>query len=361
MSETRTFGYNTGATKAYVAFCAVFFALSYISYVITRKIIPASPTRNISINRNKLAIEKICKWSAFLVFSILIASSIITSLPIISGTDRIAFWATKAIPGQRIIFNQIPLLAFLAGLNFAIYSEKQKRNLSKVVLAMCIVMQITYGETFTAIATSIFFFSFPIISKKETLAIMLKNKTKILITVSAIFGTLAAYKFSGQYISGIGSSADVMINRVLALQGQVWWHIYSFNNQITDENYSGIQLLMYNIAPPDVFNAYNSNGINFTMGYPAILISEYRATALLPHAIISIAFGSIIALLHTTIKTKKIFSAIATLKLYSHYFVIITNGETQNLISAKSLIYIVIIAIFFTLESGKTIHHNIKN
>lgn len=353
MSEIREFGYSSGATSAYIFSALFFFVIAFASFSVVQRIKLHHTNINYRIGGYAFSPQRIYKIIATCLYPTLILLAIITSAPLLSGLDRNIFWASHAIGIQRILFNQLPLIAFLAGY----IAIKRKNGLTLKEIARHLIpiyaIQIVYGETFTAIFTATVFFLIPICSEPRGIDLIYRNKTKILVVIFSAAAALLSFKFLGSYVAGIGSGTAVMINRVLALQGQVWWAIYTFGDQLSNNGYEGIKLLMYKISPADVFNAYSSQGVNFTMGYPAILLTEFNNFWLFIHTLFALGFGAILGLLKKLVCTNKFLSSIVLIKIYSAFYLCITNGEIQDITSLKSLFYIVCATLVLYLERGR--------
>ncbi|MBH2032236.1 MAG: hypothetical protein I8H93_19080 [Pseudomonadales bacterium] len=360
MSEIREFGYPSGAASAYIFSMLFFFIIALISFTIAQTVNINKSNIAYRIGDYKLSTSRIYSILKITLYPSLLILAFITSAPLISGLDRNVFWSSNAIGIQRILFNQLPLIAFVGGY-IAIKKENgiTLKEISKHLLPV-FLLQITYGETFTGIFTATVFFLIPICSEKRGIETLKNNKLAILTTIISAAAALLAYKFLGKYVHGIGSGTELMMNRVLALQGQVWWAIYTFGDQLSNGDYEGIRLLMYKISPSEVFNAYSAQGVNFTMGYPAILISEFDKSWLIIHTFFALGFGAILGILRKLISKNKFFSSIIFIKIYSAYYVFITNGEIQDVISFKSLFYIVAASLILYLERSRSVRFSIK-
>lgn len=352
MSEIREYGYNSGAASAYILSMLFFFLIAFIGFITIQKIRVRPSTAKYRIGSYTLSPTSIYKLVTTALYPSLLALAIFTNAPLISGLDRNIFWASNAIDLQRVLFNQLPLAAFIAG--FVAIKKNNGLTLKEILKHLIPIysLQLIYGETFTAIFTATVFFLIPICSENHGIKAINNNKSKIFITIALAAVGLLSFKFLGSYIAGIGSGSAVMINRVLALQGQVWWAIYTFGDRLANNDYEGIQLLMYKISPADVFNAYSSQGVNFTMGYPAILVTEFSKYWLTIHTLFALGFGLILGLLKKLIVKNKFFSSIIMIKIYSAFYLCITNGEIQDIFSVKSLFYVVSAIFIFYLERG---------
>lgn len=361
MSEIREFGYASGATGAYILSMLFFFMIAFVSFTIAQTINIHNTDTRYRIGDYKLPPSRIYTIVKITLYPSLLILAFLTNAPLISGLDRNVFWSSNAIGLQRILFNQLPLIAFIGG-----YIAIKKENgitLKEILkhLLPVFLLQIIYGETFTGIFTATVFFLIPICSEKRGIETIKNNKFTILIAIISAAAALLAFKFLGKYVDGIGSGTELMINRVLALQGQVWWAIYTFGDQLSSGDYEGIRLLMYKISPADVFNAYSTQGVNFTMGYPAILISEFDRSWLLIHTFFALGFGAILGILKKLISKNKFLSSIVFIKIYSAYYVCITNGEIQDIASFKSLFYIVAASSVLYLERSRESSFNVKS
>lgn len=360
MSEIREYGYASGATSAYILSTLYFFLLAFLSFSIVQRLKVRQTDITFRLGEFKLSAARVYKVTATFLYPTLLILALVTSAPLLSGLDRNIFWSSHAIGLQRVLFNQLPLVAFIAG--FVCIKKDNGLTLKEILKSLLPIyaLQLIYGETFTAIFTATTFFLIPICSEKRGLNLIYKNKTKILTTIVGAAAALLSFKFLGSYVAGIGSGTAVMMNRVLALQGQVWWAIYTFGDQLSNNGYEGIQLLMYKISPSDVFNAYSSQGVNFTMGYPAILVTQFNKSWLLFHALFALGFGAILGLLKKLIVKNKFFSSIVFIKIYSAFYVCITNGEIQDILSLKSLFYVLCAILVLYLERSRDNSKTIK-
>lgn len=351
MSETRRFGYYTGAGWSYVFYVLVFFFMAYWAFRITQGVPVSKLTKKTSINGLVVTAGRLYKFLLFPIVFIMFFCGVMSEFPILSGIGRIAYWNEEALPGQRVLFNQLPLVAFIGG-GFLFIEKSHLPSLLGIAkfISPVLIVQLVFGETFTGLSSSLFLFFVPFLAKPEAVAVIRKNIFKIGLMAFLVATLLLMYKFYGRYVSGIGSGLDLMLDRVFALQGQVWWSVYSLESYRETDMYDGMSLLMYIIAPSDVFNAYAGQGVNFTMGYPAILLEKYGHMALIPHALFGLGFGVIIGLVKVFVNNNKLFYSIILIKLYSFYMVVITSGNVSQIFSFKLYFYLLLLGIVFLVR-----------
>jgi len=351
ITEIRTTGYHVGATSKYLVFLTTFLLASYAGYLAVSKW--HSPPVGWRIGQVRLNAKLALNLSIAGILTPLAVYLAASGIPFLSGTDRIVFWKTIALPGQQILFNQIPLVAFLAGFLLIQDTNARDRRLCILTFTSCIIFQLLHSETFTGLTVSAYMFFAPLFCSPRWRAMIAKHKKKLLIFCIASGASVLLLKFSGAYVQGIGGPYQVAMNRIFALQGQLWWGVNASSNHVDALGLAGMQALMYIMAPTDVFNTYTSAGISFAMGYPAILVLEFGSTALLVHAFFAVAFGTIIALLSRAIRSNDILLAVVVAKLYTHIYVIITSGNLHEVASLKTFLFCAAALFLLALAYGR--------
>jgi len=365
ISEQAVFAYVTGATSRLVMYNLIFFLAGLVMFTLYIK----NGRRSFAVSQSipKLGIWTICLGLSLLL-TILYIGLYIYGVPLFEGLDRYRYWADHPMPVFRLLSGQVYLLLFLLGILFA----HSKRRIYLVLLIGCCVYLILQSVKFSGLFIVGYLFLLPIIITRLTkgkLPLPLKSIGIYAIVICSLFLSVIYYHYSAIHYSPDLPITESIANRVLGLQGHVWWgtdvevmnrnrivdfdqlskEFSSFMSFSPEDEDVGMKYLMSLVAPPYIAQAYLEKGVNFTMGYPAIglYIFNYVGLAFLQIIVAAIVVVAI-AYVYQKITRYQLIRAAVAIKIFIEIYGAFTIGNFYQLFSLKVVIY-VLISIF--LES----------
>ncbi|MEO4046306.1 DUF6418 domain-containing protein [Pseudomonas sp. CAU 1711] len=212
------------------------------------------------------------------------------------GITKFNFWREKAILESLSIFNWAlyPIL-FVVGANGAYFMYVRSRVswvLSFSVLILACLYYVSWGNKFSALLLVVFFYFVPgVVSfrRRYGMAYPVFRRTVLLGLVFAFtVASLVLLQYERFQSRGL-DAGEQLIERVLVLQGHVWWgsvnEVLSIGpdyDQIAkefgailsseSEGPVGMRYIMESLAPEYLYLSYLESGVEFTAGYPAILL-----------------------------------------------------------------------------------------
>lgn len=215
---------------------------------------------------------------------------------LVEGVTRFEFWSDHAIFKPLSIFNWLLYsIVFVVGANGAYFLYKESRMsrfLSFAVLFFAGVYFVSWGNKFSALVLLLFVYYVPGLLAYRVRYGEKYNILKQAFVWGPIFSFIVLFLIVDQYDKFQSRGLDVwdqLIERVLILQGHVWWgsfdrvlaeggdyeHVLSeFKSLFVDlpKGEAGMTFIMRIIAPINVFGDYFESGVEFTGGFPAINI-----------------------------------------------------------------------------------------
>lgn len=200
------------------------------------------------------------------------------SIPLLNS-NRFAYF-DEAPRIVKIVYLSSGLVSFIAGVSFA----ESRNRIINILVILLIIMIILSGDKFTGIFLAVINFIAGFSIRSE-----IRLTRKQLITIAGFFflfvTVIVSVGFLFMHDIGDKDLFEVIIERALALQGHVFYGTYElsltggleslsleqFFKPSTSENPMGIDFLMYQVSDNNFASAMLSQGITFTMGYPAIL------------------------------------------------------------------------------------------
>jgi len=362
ITEQATYAYATGATLRLVIYDMIFF-LSGLAIFTFIKI-------NISINTEciQTALVKNKRY-LFLVMLLLLTTLYIGlyayGAPLFMGMDRFSYWSDHPLPILRTIGGQVYFMVFLLGI---MYSAKKDKKIIILFLGVCVYL-IFNSEKFSGLYSILYYFLLPIIinglvqGKRQ---FSLKRIGIYTVAISSLFLMIIYYHYSNINISASDSAADILVNRALGLQGHVWWgtdvevmqreeiinfdqlskELSSFMSYNSENEDVGMRYLISLVAPPSIAKIYLENGINFTMGYPAIglYIFNYIGLIFLQIFVAGVVVLAVVYLFNKLTRFQLIRAAVAV-KIFIEIYASFTIGNFYQLFSLKVFMYIIIAVV----------------
>ena len=227
------------------------------------------------------------KVITYLIILFLIIYGLIFKFPLLESEQRFDYWST--VPFGSLI-SKILYVTSSFGLYFGYFFVKQPHKRLEIILMVILLglLAILYSNKFSWFFGLLIFyilgsgFSYCILSEyKKFRSWFFKILIKFLLVVCPI--VIFGYVFLHGYVGD--DLIYILKNRVLTMQGQVWWFVdhYVQNDQINyeisdiflkypEDQPSGIFKIMELIMPKQAFLYYFEKKIPLTMGFPAILI-----------------------------------------------------------------------------------------
>lgn len=211
-----------------------------------------------------------------------------------AGVTKFTFWREQAILEPLSIFNWVlyPIL-FVIGANGAFFMYPRGRAswfLSILVLLLGCLYYVSWGNKFSALLLVVFFYFIPgVVSYRKTYGVaypvfrrtFLFGVIFLLVIISLVLLQYERFQSRGL------DAGEQLIERVLVLQGHVWWGsvnevllvgadydqaVKEFGAVFSSQGPVGMQYIMKKLAPEYLYSNYFESGVEFTGGYPAILI-----------------------------------------------------------------------------------------
>lgn len=282
MVEINRYGYITGATARLVFLNILFF---YSVYIIYNK--SFANIRYKFIDFSKILVPAI-HFITIIYYIICGYVLLHYGSPLIEHMDR--FLYHKTLPHIVFLISNLFLtLSFLQGI-VAVYYLKT-RNRRKIIycfvnLIFLIMYRILFGDKWSGLFFCYVLFYMPILV--WVYHNMFENLRRFFIVCLITFLSLfvISSKLTAFYYNTERGNSQVVpkIESRFVDQGQVWWGIdesmlqssknYPLNSLNRDEQ-MGLYRLMRTFVDNGIVDRYKSNGVTFTMGFPAIFLYEY--------------------------------------------------------------------------------------
>jgi hypothetical protein len=356
ITEEGIYGFNNGATIRLSFYIFIYFIFLYLFLNIFNKI---------TVSHSILKPRIIFKFQLFTysymigVLLLSIMTFVIYGSPMLSGMSRFHYWIN--LPSA---FSRIPILLgfsfFFLGILIALNGFKKRFIIITFILLAVILL---FAEKFTMIYLSAVFFSmsyftiklyhynfFPSIKKLIIVSFILL----LILLVIAGFGYIFLHGYS------IDDVVDKIISRAFGLQGHVWFGVdrqVILGEQIatpsdifkkhTEENPSGIVMLMWAIAPHSLVEAMREYKIRFTMGSPAIAVATIGYIGAIFYQVMAAFISAIILsyLYHATIKLQAFRILVSLLGLKVIIMNVFLMGESHQLFRTLGILIMLIILI----------------
>jgi hypothetical protein len=224
----------------------------------------------------------------------IVYSFAIEGIPVLSGLTRVDF-VNRANVLERYLLLYAPLLAFLLG-----YYRRKRGiiSLHGAILAVFIIFAIAIGNKFSFLIILMVCYFAPIFARYIAANPQMKIFTRRrVVSLTAIITVLLLFAF-GSYLYVFKNASyayTILVNRVLAFQGQMWWAIdndiarygrYDRDHWVveldnivspshTGEGEAGMKYLMVKTLGPEKAYAIFDRGFLYTHAYPAILIATF--------------------------------------------------------------------------------------
>lgn len=343
LSEQGRYSYATGATSRLVLYNMIFFLCLLIFIGFFKK--SYDKLDNITMKSNTIVLLLLSGIT--LTILLLLLNLVKTGIPLLSdgSINRFNFWKQyAAYPKMEILYNYINSYAFLLGLIFSKNYSKFCRKWSLILFVFLFSLYYLHGNAFGGLFSITVFFLLPNAVHKIKEGKGLVNKKWILI-ISSLLVLFVLFKYiEYRFMFNYENPLELVIYRIFGLQGHVWWGTDVLTKDLgvfdqplfkaediffpSSENLTGMQFLMVLLGGNKGY-AYIEQGINFTMGYPAIIVLSF---GYLGAIIFQIGFTLVLSLLITYLD--KYINSGALLRAM---FIFIIFSKTQTFASMGSL------------------------
>jgi len=291
-------GRQTETTYA-TARLACVYALFYLGVLFAARLLRRRPLTRVDyvISRKTLRLGhlKLTAYAAIAVLGLYIAYSFSTDgIPLLSGLTRLDFFKQANIV-ERFLIIYGSLAAFLLG-----YYRRKRRwfSVNGVILSAFLLFSILIGNKFSFLATILVSYYAPIyvnhLTRHPGLRLSTWRQAASLAVVLAAFLLLALASYLYK-LKDIRQASGILVNRVLAFQGQMWWVVdhdvakygrydarhwqVEMDNIIspgkTADGEVGMKYIMGKTLGAEKAGALFERGFLYTHTYPAILIAMF--------------------------------------------------------------------------------------
>lgn len=348
ISEQSVSGIPTGSTSRLVFYCVVF----YLGvFVLSRALINRLRVRASDEWTRKFCL--IARWGHAAVLVAAIGLLLVHGSPLLRGEDRFAYWAS--LPE---VFNRLPYLiaivCFLTVCAAAVRPSLRTVSWAAGLILSSIIVLLLFSEKFTGLF-QVFLLS---VIAAYTVAIFHRQvrlrlwRLLVLCVVAALaLLSSAAMGYIVFYDYTLGTVLPKLMDRVLALHGHVWFGMdrslqegqplgpTSALVEANSDGLSGIQQLMYLVAPSDFVDRMIAGGLRFAnAGFPLPVWTLGYGWAAIYFLIAGVLAGAVLAYLMFTVaklRIVSIFFALNALRQVGNAFLV---GDVTDLYKPLSLI-----------------------
>ena len=371
VSEQERYGFATGSTIRLAFYWLAFLTVSTFGYRALHR-----HRRQPRRGPDAVRLSTAWRWSLYSLAGVLVlvvfVALFVNGSPLLERTDRFTYWRTNAIPFLQPIHNQASTAVFLVGLAFAFAPRKLERAIALLIALVFLIYFVFQGEKFTALTHVVFAFLLPVAVRTLSSPGARIPLAKTLVAGAILAGALTGLiLFQYQTIFGSADPVARLVQRV-ALQGHVWWgvderiragelpvepatqraHELAALLKIqppTDE--VGMAHLMRTVAPLNLVERYERQGIRFTMGYPAIGLYLFGPVGLLVlQAVAAMLFVGLFSYMAWAIGHARVLHGVIAYKLYYELHGPFTMGELHDLTNPKILVFLALALLAFAID-----------
>ncbi|BBU41180.1 hypothetical protein APP_34720 [Aeribacillus pallidus] len=308
ITEQDRYAFFTGATIKLLALLIIFTLGTFLSlsflYPYRKKYYAAEFKLKYVINNKTVDSEQIQKFVVIvclIISIILLSDGLITHLLNLGKVDRFNYINLSILANYLHLgwlYNFIYPIPFILGL---LSTKKEYHKPIVVTLILLVIVNILKMDKFTPFyqmgmyLCSSILFNYPgllkILKRIKLNKFILYSIIVLILLLFIVMRVISVYQ--KQFHLNLADALSAIEYRILGLQGHLWWGTDLMNDQVSDieriqaikqefyatiesikgndKNIKGIQQLMIHVSPQKGWLAIE-NGVNFTMGYPAILI-----------------------------------------------------------------------------------------
>lgn len=371
ISEQQRTGFLTGATVWLCFYTTVFILVAYSLFQLFDG---ARNSRAFFVRYRVLKNTRILTYALLLgVIVFVFIGLFINGSPLLEHRDRFSYWRFNTVPLLQPIHNQLSTLIFALGLCFPFTRSRGERNFAFFLLLITLVYFVLQGEKYTALVLVTYSFLLPILMRVFAIRRRrpsIKQAAIVGLVTGGILIPLILYQYSGTFRSD--TPITNLIQRVV-LQGHVWWGTYDhylngtlpveqnvqsakelaalFSFRPADD--TGMSYLMRVVSPEDLVARYKSQGIRFTMGYPAIGLAAFGQVGLIALQIVAaILFVAVAGLLLRSVRAARVLLAVVGYKLLFELNGVFGMGNLHELLTLKTALYVALAFVVAPLTIG---------
>lgn len=378
ITEEDTFSYITGGTFRLVFYILLFFLGVLFSIRITGGTKKQENLYNFNYQSKAIKIYFLIFTTLSFVFFL---NSLFTFILYEPYYTRFSFWEYAVFSPLQPILNQVYITPVFLGLVASNYlyngNLANKVRIYKVLIiinALFIILGIILQKhKFTPIYIGIILFLIPLLTKvKLNLKKILKSSIVVLLGICLIV-LLTYNEYAQNKYIGPDQVFDFMLYRALGLQGHVWWGTdarlsslssFHFEQQIINEFKAifgvdkdtikvGMKSLMVFLGD-EIGYRYIENNVNFTNGFPAIILYSFGRIASIPVVfLLGFLLGILIRIFDSFINSNRIFPTIIMTKIYLDSFELYIMGNMYAFFSLKTLLLLIVIIFYVMVTNYK--------
>ncbi|WP_271808458.1 DUF6418 domain-containing protein [Clostridium beijerinckii] len=288
---------------------------------------------------------------------------------------RFNYWELCRYPQLSKLNSYMYFYSLVLGAIFSRCRNKYKKLglFSLGTLMYYFIYLILQGNKFTSLFYMLLFFIIPIFSSEKIYnnIHLIKKGFLIFIVFTSVSLGISYYQYKFYY--NYANPGETIVNRIFGLQGHVWWGtdmIVSNNNidkdeqlkneikaiiHSDDENYTGMKYLMTLVAPQEISNRYIENNVNFTGGYPAILLVIMNPIGIIGcEMLLGLVLGSIIVYIDNKIRRNQILSIFLSGNILWALYYYYSMGSSFMLFSKTVLLCLIILIYSELFYKGKS-------
>lgn len=315
--------------------------------------------------------------------TVLLYTLVINGIPLLQGIDRLAY-LNAAGPLDRFLVGYGFILAFVLGLT---RFKRGRFSVNGIVMFGFCMYAVMVGHKFSFLIELCVSYFAPIfachIASCHAFTPFRKKYLAILGTAITVFLLFAFVGYKSE-LADVDGAGTLLMNRVLAGQGEVWWSIdgvvtngsgyddshweEEFTRLVAPERVDGDQVgmryLMVKMLGPQKAHALFDRGYLFTMAYPAILIATFP---LLVALILQIAAGGFFCMLlyylHCCIIYSHLIRAVVALMIAMPFVTVLSTGNAFVFLSFGMVIkglFVVVLETGLLANAGERIHDELS-
>jgi len=361
---------TTYATSRLAGFYIVF----NLGFLFMGRILERRPLARIdyAVAKGKLNLGhfKFAAYAAVALIIAFIAYAFLTEgIPVLTGFNRIEYFK-QASPLERNLVIYGSLLAFILGF----YRRKRKRYaVNDFLIAAYILFAVAIGHKFSLLITLLISYFAPVyirhVSENPRLRLFTLKRVLALsvVVVAFVMFTFVVYYF---VLKDFGRSSTLLVNRVFAFQGQMWWSTdydishegrydrghwrVELDNILSPEDMPegkvGMKYMMVKTLGPEKAYEIFDKGYLYTHTYPAILIATFpMGIAVFIQFLAGMFFFVILYYLYYSIIYRHALRSIITLLIVIPYVSVLFSGNFATLLTPGLVAKLAILGL---LEMG---------
>lgn len=366
ITEQERDSFFTGSTLRLLFYTSIFFIVCFFSLqtlnhiILKKKTLQNEYTSKVNHKKMSLTLFYIVIFMELLMYLNLFASEI----PLFSSNiTRFNYWECSQFPFLRKIVGNISLpIAIILGIYYMYFSNNALYNWrKKIVLIFIIYIIYLYltGQKFSAQFLAVYFFFLPywITNFKKTSSFLSSIKSlKFFIPILVLVFGYILYKYQFTGISEMrGSAFSGIVYRIFGLQGHVYWGIdemvfqqnlygWRYFNEFLQDGLNGLLVGMKLIGPSNL-DWYLENHIQFTAGYPAIILLFNPIVAIFVQVIFAFMFALSVFYTYAMLLNNNIVRSFFALMIIFQFQYGLSMGNFQFIYSVKFLIPLIGILI----------------